>query len=123
MKTKTCLVVDSSRVQRTFTRTIAENLAFACREAADSNAAISACAFTMPNVILLDWDLPGLAGGEFLKAIRAIPGGDRPKIIVCSGSADIDDILQSLEQGADEYLMKPFDQDIVRSKFEQIGLI
>jgi two-component system, chemotaxis family, chemotaxis protein CheY len=120
---KSCLIVDDSRVQRSFTRAIVENLAFVCREAPDGKTALSACAFGMPDAVLIDWNLQGLSGVECLKAIRAMPSGDRPKIILCSTNNDIEQIMLALEQGADEYIMKPFDQDIVRSKFEQTGLI
>jgi len=120
---KSCLVVDSSRVNRSFTRTIVENLALMCREAPDSKTALATCTFTMPDAILLDWNLPGTSGLECLKAIRAMPGGDRPKIILCSTNGEIEHIMLALEHGADEYIMKPFDQDIMRSKFEQTGLI
>ncbi|HVH82389.1 MAG TPA: response regulator [Stellaceae bacterium] len=118
---KSCLVVDDSRVQRSFTRAIVENLAFACREAPTCEAAISSCRFSMPDVILLDWNMPGISGLDCLQTIRGMPGGDRPKIVLCSANSDIEHILLALDQGADEYIMKPFDQDIVRSKFEQIG--
>jgi len=120
---KTCLLIDESRVMRSYTRAIVENLAFTCREAPDSKSALMTCAFTMPDVIMLDWSLPGMSGVECLKAIRALPDGDRPKIILCSSNSDIDHILLALDQGADEYVMKPFDKDIIRSKFEQTGLI
>ena len=120
---KSCLVVDDSRVQRSFTRAIVENLAFTCREAPDGETALAACAFVMPDALLLDWDLPGMSWAECLRAVRALPRGGQPKIILCSINNDIEQIMIALEQGADEYLMKPFDQDIVRSKFEQIGLL
>jgi two-component system, chemotaxis family, chemotaxis protein CheY len=120
---KSCLIVDDSRVQRSFTRAIVENLAFSCREAPDGETALTACAFAMPDALVLDWNLRGMSGVECLKAVRALPHGDRPKILLCSINNDIEQIMLALEEGADEYLMKPFDQDIVRSKFEQIGLI
>jgi two-component system, chemotaxis family, chemotaxis protein CheY len=120
---KSCLIVDGSRVQRSFTRAIVENLTFSCREAPDCQTALSACAFAMPDVVLLDWNLPGISGVECLQAIRAMPRGDSPKIILCTANSDIENIMLALEQGADEYIMKPFDQDIVRSKFEQTGLV
>jgi two-component system chemotaxis response regulator CheY len=52
-----------------------------------------------------------------------MPKGGHPKIILCSTNNEIEQIMIALEQGADEYIMKPFDQDIVRSKFEQTGLM
>jgi two-component system chemotaxis response regulator CheY len=120
---KSCLIVDESRVQRSFTRTIVENLAFACREAPSCETALSACAFSMPDAVLVDWTVAGVSGVECLKAIRAMPKGGHPKIILCSTNNEIEQIMVALEQGADEYIMKPFDQDIVRSKFEQTGLM
>jgi len=120
---KSCLVVDNSRVQRSFTRAIVENLMFDCREAPDARSAALACGFSMPDVVLLGWNVTDSAGSECLKAIRALPHGGNPKIVLCSASGEIDDIMSALEQGADEYIMRPFDQDIVRSKFEQIGVM
>jgi two-component system, chemotaxis family, chemotaxis protein CheY len=120
---KSCLLVDDSRVIRGFARRIVEKLAFACQEAADGESALSACGDAMPQVILLDWNMPGISGIECLKAIRAMPGGKCPKIIFCTSNSQIEQIMQALEEGADEYIMKPFDDDIVRSKFEQVGLL
>ena len=120
---KSCLLVDDSRVIRRVARGIIENLSFTCSEAEDGNRALAACAEAMPDAILLGWTLPGLSGVETLKAIRAMPGGDRPKIVLCTTSSEIGDIMQALEEGADECVVKPFDDGIIRSKFEQVGLI
>ena|SRR5579862_1646035 len=120
---KSCLLVDDSKVIRRVARGILENLSFACIEAADGESAVAACAVSMPDVILLDWNMPGMTGIEVLKAIRSTPGGDRPKIVLCTTNSEIEHIMQALEEGADEYIMKPFDDDIIRSKFEQLSLI
>lgn len=120
---KSCLLVDDSRVIRRVARGIVESLSFTCSEAEDGEKAVTFCAATMPDAILLDWNMPGMSGIETLKAIRAMPGGDRPKIVLCTTNSEIEHIMQALEEGADEYIMKPFDDDIIRSKFEQIGLI
>jgi two-component system chemotaxis response regulator CheY len=120
---KQCLLVDDSRVIRRFTRGIVENLAFTCREAGDGQSALSVCAVAMPEAILLDWNMPGMSGIECLKALRAMPGGERPKIILCTTNSETRHIVEALEGGADEYIMKPFDADIVRQKFEQVGLL
>lgn len=120
---RSCLLVDDSPAIRGFARRIIEKLAFSCQEAADGESALSACGRAMPQVILLDWNMPGISGLECLKAIRAMPGGDGPKIIFCTINSKIAQITCALEEGADEYIMKPFDDDIVRSKFEQVGLL
>jgi two-component system chemotaxis response regulator CheY len=120
---KSCLLVDDSRVIRRVARGIVENLQFTCSEAEDGEKAVAACAIAMPDAVLLDWNMPGMSGIETLKAIRAMPGGDQPKIVLCTTNSEIEHIMRALEEGADEYIMKPFDDDIIRSKFEQIGLI
>lgn len=120
---KYCLLVDDSRVMRRFARGIVERFAFTCREAADGQTALTACSAVMPEAILLDWNLPGMSGIECLKALRAMPGGNHPKIILCTINCEIEHITEALEGGADEYIMKPFDADIVRQKFEQVGLL
>jgi two-component system chemotaxis response regulator CheY len=123
MVMKSCLLVDDSRVIRRVARGIIENLSFSCSEAGDGETAVAACTATMPDAILLDWTMPGMSGIETLKVIRALPGGDQPKIVLCTTNSEIEHITRALEEGADEYIMKPFDDDIIRSKFEQIGLI
>jgi two-component system, chemotaxis family, chemotaxis protein CheY len=120
---RSCLLVDDSRAIRGFARRIVEKLAFTCQEAADGESALSVCGDAMPQVILLDWNMPGISGIDCLKAIRAMPGGRCPKIIFCTTNTQIAQIARALEEGADEYIMKPFDDEILRSKFEQVGLL
>jgi two-component system chemotaxis response regulator CheY len=120
---RSCLVVDDSRVIRRFARQIVEDLSFACREAEDGETALDACQSDMPDAILLDWNMPGMSGIECLKEIRSMPQGKHPKIVLCTTNSEIEHIMQALEEGADEYIMKPFDMEIVQAKFEQIGLL
>jgi two-component system, chemotaxis family, chemotaxis protein CheY len=120
---KSCLLVDDNRVVRGFARRIVEKLSFTCQEAVDGESALSACGDAMPRVILLDWNLPGISGLECLKTIRAMPDGKRPVIIFCTINSHLEQITKALAEGADEYIMKPFDDEIVRSKFAQFGLL
>ncbi|MGL4729258.1 MAG: response regulator, partial [Bosea sp. (in: a-proteobacteria)] len=76
----------------------------------------------MPDAILLDWNMPVMDGYEFLKALRAMPNGKGPKVVFCTTENDLAHIARAMHAGADEYIMKPFDRDIVTSKFQQIGL-
>jgi len=119
---KTCLVVDDSRVIRKVARRILEDLGFEVAEAADGVEAMAWCNAVMPDAILLDWIMPGMDGMEFLRRLRAEPGGDRPKVVFCSVENDIDRIREALDAGADEYIMKPFDGDIVAGKLAYVGL-
>lgn len=120
---KTCLVVDDSRVIRKVARRILEDLAFGVVEAADGVEALSWCRSAMPDAILLDWNMPMMNGIDFLRQLRLEPGGQEPTVIFCSVEADPARIAEALDCGAAEYIMKPFDGDIIESKFAEAGLI
>ena len=120
---KTCLVVDDSSVIRKVARRILENLEFQISEAENGQEAITACREQIPDAILLDWNMPKMDGYEFLRALRRLPGGDKPKVVFCTTENDVAHIARALHAGANEYIMKPFDKDIVEAKFQEVGLI
>lgn len=120
---KTCLVVDDSLVVRKVARRMIEDLGFTCTEAEDGQKALDACLEKMPDAILLDWNMPIMSGIEFLEKLRATEGGNTPKVVFCTTENDIDFIQRALAAGADEYIMKPFDNTLIATKFSQVGLI
>jgi two-component system, chemotaxis family, chemotaxis protein CheY len=119
---KTCLVVDDSRVIRKVARRILEDLGFEIAEAADGAEALAWCRTSMPEAVLLDWNMPGMNGIEFLKVLRAEPGGRAPVVVMCTVENERDRMVEALDAGADEYIMKPFDGDIIEGKFALAGL-
>jgi len=96
---------------------------FLIAEAQDGREAIECCNALMPDAILLDWNMPQMDGYEFLKALRRLPGGERPKVVFCTTENDVAHIARALHAGANEYIMKPFDKEIVEAKFQEVGLI
>ncbi len=120
---KSCLVVDDSKVVRTMARRIVEDLNFEVEEAADGQLALECCHRRMPDVILLDWNMPVMNGIEFLRALRKTRGGEAPVVVFCTTENGIAHIREALAAGANEYIMKPFDSEIVQTKFEQVGVI
>jgi two-component system chemotaxis response regulator CheY len=120
---KTCLIVDDSSVIRKVARRIIEGLDFEIAEAENGEEAIEACRRQMPEAILLDWNMPKMDGYEFLRVLRRLPGGDQPKVVFCTTENDVAHIARALHAGANEYIMKPFDKDIVEAKFQEVGLI
>ena len=119
---KQVLVVDDSPVIRKIARRILEGMQLQTSEAADGKQALAACSFLMPDAILVDWSMPVLDGFDFLKQLRRMPGGERPKVVFCTSAHDVAHIARAMHAGADEVMMKPFDRDLVRSKFEGIGI-
>lgn len=120
---KSCLIVDDSRVVRKVASRIAHDLGFECREAEDGQKAYESCQNDMPDAIILDWNMPIMSGIEFLEKLRQMDGGDKPKVVFCTTENDIGHIQRAMQAGANEYIMKPFDSEIIESKFIQIGLI
>lgn len=120
---KFCLVVDDSKVVRMVARKILESLNFEIEEAADGKAAMDACNKRMPDAILLDWNMPVMSGIDFLRQLRGSDGGDKPIVVFCTTENDVQHIQEAINAGANEYIMKPFDSDIIQAKFSQVGLI
>ena len=120
---RTCLVVDDSKVVRKVASRILEALAFEPLEAADGLEALAVCRAQMPDVVLLDWQMPVMDGREFLRTLRSEPGGDAPVVVFCSARDEPERIAEALGDGADEYIMKPFDGDIIAAKFAEAGLL
>ena len=118
---RNCLVVDDSKVIRKVARHILETLNFAVDEAEDGREALSRCEAAMPDVILLDWNMPVMSGIEFLTKLRDRPDGRAPKVVFCTTENDVAHIREAIDAGADEYVMKPFDHDTLQIKLQLVG--
>ena len=117
------LVVDDSSVIRKVARRILEGLSIDADEAESGEAALAACGIAMPDGILLDWNMPQMDGYAVLKALRAMPGGHRPRVVFCTTENDPAHMARARHAGADDTMMKPFDKDVLRVKMAAVGLI
>ncbi len=120
---KNLLIVDDSPIVRRIAREFMTSLGFACREAADGQEALTLCAAAMPDALLLDWNMPVMDGIDCLKQLRQNPGAAGVKVIICTTHAELAEIEEALLAGADEYVMKPFDREMLEGKFRQVGLL
>ncbi len=121
MLQRSCLVVDDSRTLRSIARRILESSGFAVTEAADGKIALAACRTALPDCVLLDWNMPVMNGIEFLTALRAEFGPDKPIVVLCTTETEMENIAQAIASGAQEYIMKPFDAEILLGKLAQAG--
>ncbi|GLQ16188.1 response regulator [Maritalea porphyrae] len=117
---KTCLIVDDSSVIRKVARRIIEDIGYEVDEAEDGREAFEKCTQSMPDAILVDWNMPVMTGLEFVKELRSYIGGESPKILFCTTENDVGHIAMALKAGANEYMMKPFDREIMESKFRDL---
>jgi len=123
LSVRTCLIVDDSRIIRKVARRIVEGLGLEVDEAADGAEALVYCTSLMPDVVLLDWNMPVMDGLTFLRRLRGLPGGEGPKVLFCTIETQPERIAEALSAGADEYVMKPFDGEILQSKLTEAGAI
>lgn len=120
---KRCLVVDDSSVVRKVARRILEDLEFTVVEAEDGRQALERCYETMPDLILVDWNMPVVSGVEFLASLRSTRGGSAPKVVFCASENDVAHIARAMRAGADDYLLKPFNRETVEAKLHEVGVI
>src|ERR1700712_2019157 len=119
---RNCLVVDDSRVIRKVACRILQDLQFETGEAEDGVSALASGRAKMPELILLDWNMPNMNGIEFLKTLRRETGGAHPIVVFCTTENDIGHITEALGAGANEYIMKPFDRGIIEAKLAEVGM-
>lgn len=120
---RTCLVVDDSRVVRRAARRMLEACGLGVREAEDGAQALALCRAALPDVVLLDWNMPVLDGMGFLRAARGEFGPALPPVVVCTTEAGYERIVEALRSGAQEYIMKPFDGAVLAGKLASLGLM
>jgi two-component system chemotaxis response regulator CheY len=109
MPLKMCLVVDDSPAVRKVARRILEKLNCEVDEAENGQIGLQRCIQRMPDAVLLDWNMPVMNGIDLLRLLRAMEKGGAPRVVVCTTEGDVSHIREAIDNGADEYLIKPFD--------------
>lgn len=120
---KTCLVVDDSSVVRKVARRILENLKVEATEAEGGQQALDQCQQAMPDIIILDYHMPGMGTVEFLSTLRGLTQGKKPFVVYCTTENDAADITRTIAAGADDYVIKPFDREALRTKLAAAGVV
>lgn len=120
---KTCLVIDDSRIIRKVARKILEGMQFSVEEAEHTAGALEMCRREMPEAVLLDSNIPGMSSVEFLRSLRREKDGEKPTIVLATLENNLSQIAEAVTAGADEYVLKPFDTDVLTGKFQAVGLL
>ena len=117
------LLVDDSRFIRSFLRRALVERGMECVEAADGREGLNCLRDAGPfAVALVDWNMPVMSGLELLQAARADHRLDATKIVMVTTEAENDHIETALLAGADEYLLKPFDEEGLIDKLRMAGV-
>ena len=120
---RSCLVVDDSSTIRRVMAGMLQELGYSVREAPTGLQAIEECGRAVPDLIMLDWNMPVMDGITCLRTLRAKDLVPRPTVVLCTTENTIAKIQEALAAGADEYIMKPFDRDLLQDKLSQLGLL
>ena len=119
---KALVVDDSSTVRKVIGRILSE-LGFIITEAENGKVALEKTMHDLPDIIMLDWNMPIMNGMEFFKEFKASNPDCKTKVIFCTTENELDKIMEAVEEGADEYIMKPFNKEILQDKLVQVGLL
>jgi len=119
----TVLIVDDSQAIRNVTSCMLMTLGVDTALAENGQDALEICQQSMPDAILLDWNMPVMNGIEFQQKLRELPQGQRPKIIFCTIENDFAKIAQAVSGGADAFIIKPFSIKTLSYNLKRLGII
>jgi two-component system chemotaxis response regulator CheY len=120
------LIVDDSSFIREYLRHLLNRMDIACEEAVDGSDALTVLASKEAetfDLMLLDVNMPVMNGLECVKALREARLGPHMKVMMVTTEADHSFIETALDNGADEFLMKPFTPESLREKMLLLGVI
>lgn len=113
---QSCLIIEDSEAVRKVMRASIEGLGFTVDECADTGIALTKVKKALPNVIVLDWHIPGCVPLEFIPAVRSIPGGRHVKVLYVMTNNDPVEVQRAITSGADAYMFKPFPRVTLEAK-------
>jgi two-component system chemotaxis response regulator CheY len=117
------LVIDDSRAMRSIIGQILKGIGFEIAEASNGREGLERLrADAPPKLVLVDWNMPEMNGLEFVKAMRRRPEFNDTRIMMVTTETEMKRMADALEQGADEYVMKPFTKDAILQKLEQLQI-
>jgi two-component system chemotaxis response regulator CheY len=118
------LILDDSRAMRMILRRIMHAAGFEVVEAADGRQGLDVLsAGPLPDVALVDWNMPGIDGLSFVKAVRDDPAYRQMTLMMVTTESEHDQVVRALAAGAHEYIIKPFTADAIVDKLELLGLL
>lgn len=121
---KRALVVDDSGAIRAILRDIMSNLGFDIHEAEDGASALEWLKKNGPaDVTCLDWNMPNMNGIQVVKYVRSDPKYKDMPILMCTSEVELERVMEALREGANEYIMKPFDQEAIGEKLTMMGIL
>ena len=120
---KIVMIADDSPVIRKVARRLLEDMELVVVEAGDGAQAISMCRDNMPDIMIIDWDMPGRSGVDVVAEITRMPASENSVIFYCTSELNISEMTKAKRAGARGFLMKPFNRKILLRKFMEVGVL
>jgi two-component system, chemotaxis family, chemotaxis protein CheY len=118
------LVVDDSGTIRAILRDILSHFDFEVHEAEDGASALDWLQKNGPvDVTCLDWNMPNMTGIQVVRYVRSDPKFKDMPILMCTSETELERVMEALREGANEYIMKPFDQEAIGEKLTMMGIL
>ena len=121
---KTILVVDDSRIMRNIVKNTFQELNIPCQflEADNGVGAFNLLERNKVSIVFLDWNMPQMDGMQFLKKVKAMPDYKNLPVIMVTSEAARYNVVEALEAGATDYIVKPVDAKTFLKKVSRITL-
>jgi two-component system chemotaxis response regulator CheY len=117
------LIVDDSKVVRTASSRFLDDIGITYDMAEDGLVALGKIKTKKYDFILLDWNMPNMDGIQFLNEAKKLKDFENTKVIFCTTEGEVEKITKAIDSGASEYIMKPFNKEIIEDKLRYLGLI
>jgi len=119
------MVIDDSRAMRMILSSTLAELGYEVCTAGNGEEALEYLADEKPGLqlMLVDWNMPGINGLEFVKRVRTMPFYASAALMMVTTETEVEQMILALEAGANEYVMKPFTADIIADKLRLMGLL
>jgi two-component system chemotaxis response regulator CheY len=117
------LVIDDSRAMRTILTGILDDLEFEVEQATDAETAYEVLKADQGfDLALVDWNLPAMSGLDLVKLVRQRQELSGLRLMMVTTETELARVREALEAGADEYIMKPFDKEMLLEKLNLLGI-
>jgi two-component system chemotaxis response regulator CheY len=118
------IIIDDSRAMRLIVGRVLREIGFEVVEAANGREGLQVLKEPpVPDVALIDWNMPEVNGYDFVRAVRADRSFDKLRLMMVTTETELEQVAKALQAGADEYVMKPFTKDQVLEKLSKLGVV